>query len=128
MTKNEVQHALVVLSEGLNNPSARTNESLIRLCSEVQKELLSIADNIASDDHKSEYANNLPEFGMSDSEYRGDMFDLIEWELEAARDSAINGDSNDDRQRHICDALHVVYELNEKAEYTQPQRDPKLPF
>lgn len=61
------------------------------------------------------FDHNDPNYKMTDEEYLENMLDVIEYELELARDSAINGESNEDRQRHILSAIRSVQTLMNKT-------------
>lgn len=128
MTDDEIKHGIVVIAERLERLESHTKEELLRLAVNIQMELLVIADNMTVRSHTSDYAHNDPSYEMSDEEYADNMLDLIEWELEAARDSAINGESNEDRHRHILDALDTVQLLTDKTPYIPQPHDPTCPF
>lgn len=136
MTDNEIHHSITVAAEDLERIEnnivcgyGKTMEEVCDLADFIQVQLNDIADAILGRMHRSKHPHNDPNYNMTDGEYADNMHDLIQWELEAARDSAINGESNEERHRHILAALDAVRRLTDRTAYTPPPKhDPNCPF
>jgi hypothetical protein len=128
MTNDDIQHGIVVIAEALGRLDNHTRDELLRIVARIQTELCVIADHMIARSHVSDYEHNDPSYEMTDQDYLNNMHDVIEWDLEAARDSAINGESSEERHRHILAALDNLKKLTDKSPYVPPKYDPNLPF